>query len=220
MGIIDKGRCAAEQNGAPFDVDTQVAEDTAVNNGPLTSVGENPHPIIKVNQPEEPPPLPPRPSLLQTATRPGISTSSDRRPSLQSKPTTAISSVDIQTLSFPDGTRGTFSVPGSVDGQSTPNPRASRYSSEADDSASFMSCTPTFKGNADLASLLDDGLNSQSPAWRLLNSQAETGYPFESADYDNTSLAGFEQEFDEIEGVDTEGGNEGPLSAPSTVNFY
>ncbi|CAI4217016.1 unnamed protein product [Parascedosporium putredinis] len=36
----------------------------------------------------------------------------DAKTSLQSEPTTAISSVDIQTLSFPDGSRGTFSTPG------------------------------------------------------------------------------------------------------------
>ncbi len=173
---------------------------------------------------EQRPPLPPRPSFLQ-ADLPTPSAAT-KRPALQSKPTTAISSVDIQTLSFPDGSRGTFSTPisrsvseavsisGTSGGQSTPNRKVNRNGSEFDDSTSLMSYTPTLRANGDLASLLDEGLNSQSPAWKLLSSQAETVNPFETVGYEDFSLVNFEHEFDEIEAVDSKGGNEGGVLDP------
>jgi hypothetical protein len=141
---------------------------------------------------------------------------------LQAKPTTAISSVDIQTLSFPDGTRGTFSTPasrsvsesvsisGTPGGQSTPS-RKGRNGSDFDDATSLMSYVPTLRANGDLASLLDEGLSSQSPAWKLLSSQAESVNPFEKVDYEDLSLVNFDHEFDEIEAVHQKGGNEGRI---------
>jgi hypothetical protein len=169
---------------------------------------------------EEPaPPLPPRPSLLQTNRARPITPLAPARPSLQSNPTTALSSIDIQTLSFPDGSRGTFSTPagrvasesiaGLSGGQTTPSRKVSRSGSEIDDSASLMSYAPTLRANGDLASLLDEGLSTQSPAWRLLSAQAETVNPFETIEYEDTTLVNFEHEFDEIEAVDSKGGNEG-----------
>jgi hypothetical protein len=167
---------------------------------------------------EQPPPLPPRPSLLRSTNRSGPRQSA-HRPSLQAKATTFVSSVDIQTLSFPDGSRGTFSTPGSravsesvsglSGGQNTPNRKVSRSGSELDDSASLMSHAPTLRANRDLASLLDEGLKVQSAAWRLLNAQVESARPFETVDYEDTSLANFQHEFDEIEPLDSKGGNEG-----------
>ena len=171
---------------------------------------------------EQRPPLPPRPSLLQTDL-PTSPLAATIRPALQAKPTTAISSVDIQTLSFPDGSRGTFSTPasrsvseavsisGTSGGQSTPSRKVSRNGSEFDDSTSLMSYAPTLRANGDLASLLDEGLNSQSPAWKLLSSQAQTVNPFVKLDYEDLSLINFEHEFDEIDAVDPKGGNEGGL---------
>lgn len=150
------------------------------------------------------PPLPPRPVPLSSG-----------RPTLQSEATTQISSVDIQTLLFPDGSRGTFSTPAtqtvseSFSGYNTPSRKVSRTGSEIDDSASLMSYAPTLRANGDLASLLDDGLNAQSPAWRLLNTQSDTVGPFETIGFEDNSLADFEHEFDEINAVDTNGGNEG-----------
>ncbi|TVY18942.1 Vacuolar fusion protein MON1 [Lachnellula arida] len=166
---------------------------------------------------EQRPPLPPRPSLL--GDRPSTPLSPSKRPALQSKPTTALSSVDIQTLSFPDGSRGTFPTPGSRSvseaghgisgGTSTPSSRkVSQNGSEFDDSASLMSYAPTLRANGDLASLLDEGLNSQSPAWKLLSSQAENVNPFETIDDEDNALLNFEHEFDEVEAVDSKGGNE------------
>lgn len=172
---------------------------------------------------ERRPPLPPRPSRLQTAERPKTP-GGPKRPALQSKPTTALSSVDIQTLSFPDGTRGTFSTPvsrtasearpghGATSSISSQIKITSREGSENDDTASLMSYAPTLKANGDLASLLDDRLNAQSPAWVLLNSQADHGELIdETVEFEDTSLANFDREFDEIGEVDSKGGNEEEL---------
>ena len=167
---------------------------------------------------EQRPPLPPRPSLLQTGNGPA-SPHSPSKSALQAKATTAISSLDIQTLSFPDGSRGTFSAPtsGSVseslselpEGQGTPSRKVNRNGSDLNDDASLMSIAPTLRGNGDLASFLDDELNTQSPAWRLLNSQTEAANLFETAEFEDTSLIDFDREFDEIEAVDSQKGNEG-----------
>ncbi|KAF8863457.1 DUF254-domain-containing protein [Acephala macrosclerotiorum] len=162
---------------------------------------------------EERPPLPPRPSLLKTGEKPGSALSTI------AKPTTALSSVDIHTLSFPDGTRGTFSAPASravsqtvsfsetSGGQSTPSRKASRAGS-FDDAASLMSYAPTLKASGDLMSLLDDGLNSKSPAWKLLSSQAESVNPFENIEFEDTCLSNFDHEFDDIAALDSKSGNE------------
>lgn len=170
---------------------------------------------------ERRPPLPPRPSLLQATNSPAAPLSSAKRPSLQSKPTTALSSVDIQTLTFPDGSRGTFSTPASravseslpslSTGQNTPRRRLSRNGSEGDDNASLMSYVPTTRADGDLFSLLDEGLSTQSPAWRLLNAQADKLNTMETVNYEDISLANFEQEFDPIEAVDSPEGNEGQM---------
>jgi len=164
---------------------------------------------------EQRPPLPPRPSLLRSNEPPKSPLSTNKRPALQSKPTTAISSVDIQTVSFPDGSRGTFSTPGidevisgPIGGYSSPR-KVSRSGSDIEDNASLLSYAPTLRANGDLESLLDDGLNAQSPAWKLLNSHAEAVGPFETIAYDDTSLMNFAHEFDEMEAVDRKGGNEG-----------
>ncbi|RFU36134.1 hypothetical protein B7463_g262, partial [Scytalidium lignicola] len=166
------------------------------------------------NAEDERPPLPPRPPLMNT---------SDRGPALQAKATTAVSSLDIQTLSFPDGTRGTFSTPAGQSvsdgvseissGYGTPNRRFSQPASEFDDNASLTSIAPTVKAHGDLASLLDEGLNGQSPAWKLLNSQSDDVNPFEDIEYEEPSLVDFENEFEEMPAVDSKVGNEEDLLA-------
>jgi hypothetical protein len=167
------------------------------------------------------PPLPPRPSLLQSASTPTAQHSSATRPSLSSRPTTALSSVDIQTLTFPDGSRGTFSTPAGravsesllpslSTGQSTPSRKFSRNGSEGDDNASLMSYAPTTRPDGDLFSLLDSGLNTKSPAWRMLSAQADKPNSVETIEYEDVSLASFEREFDPLDEVDSKyAGNEG-----------
>jgi hypothetical protein len=62
----------------------------------------------------------------------------------------------------------------------------------------------------DLESLLGNGFNTQSPAWKLLNSQADSETPFEAIEFDEDGrLSSFEHEFDEVADVDSKEGNEG-----------
>ncbi|KAF9879216.1 vacuolar fusion protein mon1 [Colletotrichum karsti] len=154
------------------------------------------------NSPEEqPPPLPPRPSL-------DSNNSIDARMAMAAA-TTAVTPLDIQTLSFPDGSRGTFSTPGTRrpsasgvsssrrgSGQVTPT----RTVNEGEDSMSIASFAPTLRPPGDIASLLVGEFSKRSPAWNLLRSQSATVPPFESLRMDDTTrnLAGFENEFDEL----------------------
>ncbi|KAK1513075.1 vacuolar fusion protein MON1 [Colletotrichum tamarilloi] len=144
---------------------------------------------------EQPPPLPPRPSMESND-------SIDSRMAMAAA-TTAITPLDIQTLSFPDGSRGTFSTTGSravstpvqsSSGQATPT----RTLGEGEDSMSIASFSPTLRPPNDIASLLMGEFNKRSPAWNLLRSQSATVPPFETLRMDNITrnLAGFEHEFD------------------------
>lgn len=147
---------------------------------------------------EQRPPLPPRPSTNATA---------DQR-SLQAHATTAITPIDIQTLSFPDGSRGTFSSPGTRSvsspvgsGNVSPNLRPSLTveSPDNDDTRSVTSFAPTMRPAADIASLLAGELNKKSAAWNLLRSQSSTVQPFERCRNDvNDQLHNFEREFDAL----------------------
>jgi hypothetical protein len=161
------------------------------------------------------PPLPPRPKIVPSSERPvtplGHFTSPTKKPQMQSQATTALSPMDIQTLSFPDGTRGTFSTsdnstPPSISGSR----KVSQNGSEIDDNASLMSYAPTLRAAGDLNSLLGESSNAQSPAWKLLSAQAELMNPFETVEYNqHDCLSTFEHEFDEIPDADSKGGNEG-----------
>ncbi|KAF4830343.1 Vacuolar fusion protein MON1 [Colletotrichum tropicale] len=149
---------------------------------------------------EQPPPLPPRPS------RPSLDSnhSIDARMAMAAA-TTAVTPLDIQTLSFPDGSRGTFSTPGprtsvasSRNGSGSATPTTGM--NEMEDSMSIMSFAPTMRPAGDIASLLVGEFSRKSPAWNLLRSQSATVQPFESLRMDDTTrnLAGFENEFDEL----------------------
>lgn len=206
----------------PDDSDVTITAETPADNelqqnelqGEQTAVDEE-------EEEEERPPLPPRPSLRPSGESSLTPFTPSNRPALQSRPTTAVASVDVQTRSFSDGLRGFFSIPGyravseslSITGlstgQSTPGRKTSYSGSQFDDTSSVISHVPPSNVGGDLAGLLDDGLNAKSPAWKLLNEQAESGNPFEGVDDENTSLANFEHEFDEIEAVDSKGENEG-----------
>ncbi|ROT39775.1 vacuolar fusion protein MON1 [Sodiomyces alkalinus F11] len=142
------------------------------------------------------PPLPPRPAAI-------------KNPSIESKlATTAVTPLDVQTLSFPDGSRGTFSasdgaqdatglVPASLaSGAATPR----RDIVDAEDSMSVMTLAPTMRPAGDIASLLTGDLNRKSPAWNMLRSQSATVLPFEALQRTSASdtLLGFSEEFDSI----------------------
>ncbi|KAK3394727.1 DUF254-domain-containing protein [Podospora didyma] len=157
------------------------------------------------NTGELPPPLPPRRQLshegaLQVAPA-------------QSKPTTAVSSIDISTLSFPDGSRGTFSTSrvasASASGHATPSREALGYAAgggDFNDSMSVMSFAPTLRPPGDLASLVAGEINRKSRAWMLLRSQSASVQPFKSVEPDAPKgLPGFHTEFDDIPDYDAKG---------------
>lgn len=166
---------------------------------------------------EQRPPLPPRPTGIQSSSisspSPSVSrTAATKKPQLQAQPTIAVSSVAIQTLSFPDGTRGTFATSSDHLNLSSgfESRKLGQNGSEIDDSTSLTSYVPTLRVGGDLDSLLGNGFNTQSPAWKLLNSQADTGDQFETIDPDEDDLlSSFEHEFDEVADIDSKGGNEG-----------
>lgn len=150
------------------------------------------------------PPLPPR--------RPSTGATAETK-SLQAQATTAITPVEIQTLSFPDGSRGTFptpgpdSVPGEIDsGHVSPNRHTGSLNGEADDAASIMSFAPTMRPSGDIASLMAGELHRRSPAWNLLRSQSATVQPFEKLrSKGDTRLADYGQEFDALPEESSEG---------------
>lgn len=141
------------------------------------------------------PPLPPRPSTSATDTA-----------SLQAHATTAITPVEIQTLSFPDGSRGTFPTPGpdslpspAEGDHASPNRQESSGSGEADETASIMSFAPTMRPAGDIASLLTGELHKKSPAWKMLRTQSATVLPFEKSRIGaNNQFAEFHHEFNPL----------------------
>lgn len=159
---------------------------------------------------DRPPPLPPRRASVQIDA---------------GKPTTALTSVDIQTLSFPDGSRGTFEASPAAAGSSSkatsrvpsghttpvelggfvPGSAMPGLERDAgDDSVSVTSFAPTLRPPADLASLVAGEMNKKSRAWAMLRSQSATIQPFQRAIQGAADgLGRFESEFDEIprEGV-------------------
>lgn len=158
-----------------------------------------------VDAEEPPPPLPPRPISKAPASGSGTM----ERPKLQSNPTTAVSTTNIETLSFPDGSRGTFT---SSDGATTsgqenvsiPGDMASMRgtmpgTSDLDEVMSVVSTAPTLRPAGDLESLLVGDTSRRSPAWELLRSQSTTRRPFEALKLDDESpLWNFEKEFHSI----------------------
>lgn len=139
------------------------------------------------------PPLPPRP---------GTSAGTDPK-TFPAQATTAITPVEIQTLSFPDGSRGTFPTPGpdaipspADSGHATPNRHAGSIAGEADETASIMSFAPTMRPAGDIASLLVGELHKKSAAWNMLKAQSAAVQPFEASRIDpEDRLAEFDQEF-------------------------
>jgi hypothetical protein len=96
----------------------------------------------------------------------------------------------------------------------------SQKGSEIDDSASLTSYAPSRRVGGDLESLLGNGFNTQSAAWKLLNSQTDSGAPFETIEFDeDDQLSSFEREFDEVADVDSKEGNEGLLQIQILEEF-
>lgn len=197
-------------------------EDSKVTNIVKVVSGEDSHPRPGSEEHEIRLPLPPRPTGNLTRDQPPTALptlgrpSTAKRPQLQARPTTAVSSIDIQTVGFPDGSRETYSSTSERNrsagdsGLKVPSRNASRRGSDHDDSVSLLSYAPTLRAGDDLDSLLDDCLSAESPVWKALHTEA--GNPSDPIDFESDlRLAGFEHEFDELEEVDSKGGNEGTL---------
>ncbi|TQS31834.1 hypothetical protein Golomagni_07871, partial [Golovinomyces magnicellulatus] len=147
-------------------------------------------------QAEAAPPLPPRPGTNSAA----------EQQKLQAQATTALTTLDVQTLSFPDGSRGTFSTPGTrsastplSSGYASPNRKTSASGSDIDDGASIASIAPTMRQAADMTSLFVGDLSRRSMAWNMLRSQSGVVPPFErDANILDGRLEQFEKEFEAI----------------------
>ncbi|KAI2614683.1 vacuolar fusion protein MON1 [Hypoxylon fragiforme] len=159
-----------------------------------------------------PPPLPPRPAqapvIIESAAM-GAGAVMER-PNLSSKPTTALSSMNIQTLSFPDGSRGTFSTTSENNADATEQSSTpanvgmsslgfNTIGNDIDESMSIMSLAPTLRPPGDLESLLIGDMSKRSPAWNLLRAQSSAVQPFETVRIeDDAVLSDFSREFDDI----------------------
>ena len=80
-----------------------------------------------------------------------------------------------------------------------------------DDSGSIISYAPTIEAGGDVESLLGEVLRgSQSPAWKLLDNQAEALNPRDFiSQEDDTIGSDFEREFEELGELSADGENEG-----------
>lgn len=145
-------------------------------------------------------PLPPRPSRKLS----DDGASGALHVAAASKPTTQVSTIDISTLSFPDGSRGTFSTSATSATRSVASPQssASGYTSPRTDPAetvSVASYPATLRPPGDLADLVTGEFNRRSRAWSMLRTQSSSVQPFEASRTGACdSLAGFEKEFDDI----------------------
>ncbi|KAH9996942.1 vacuolar fusion protein MON1 [Xylariaceae sp. FL0662B] len=163
---------------------------------------------------EQPPPLPPRPSQAMAT---GSITAAKESSHRQTNPTTALSSMNIQTLSFPDGSRGTFSTSSDNNVRDATQPSTSptngvasvgfsSIGNDVDDVMSVMSFAPTLRPPGDLESLLVGDESKKSPAWVLLHSQSASVQPFETVNTEqDTVFADFSHEFDRIPDESEEG---------------
>ncbi|KAI9834966.1 MAG: hypothetical protein M1819_002689 [Sarea resinae] len=174
---------------------------------------------------ENAPPLPPRrPSNLQLldeqppAPKGGLQVPrTSPRPALQSKATTALSLTDIQTQSYGDGSRETYSTPNAKDtsAQSAKGYGSGRFSSRAgsgsEDTASVRSYGPTLESAGDVESLLGEVLGSehQSVAQNMIGARMGTANTFDAPMIeDNDFEESFSHEFEELEEIKQDGSNE------------
>lgn len=169
-----------------------------------------------------PPPLPPRRPVLETPNRRPQTSSgsltlprsssrprSGSRPPLQSKATTALSIAEVHSQAH--GSESTYPI--------TPTSRQisfggfrlghSRHGSDGEETASVMSYAPTMEAGADVESMLGDVLQDRhTPGWTPITPRRdlEEGSLFpDDPDFDDA----FEQEFDELDDITSDGLNEG-----------
>jgi hypothetical protein len=173
-----------------------------------------------------PPPLPPRPSFVQTPSRhrpqspvgslriPGSSSrphSSSRTP-LPSRATTALSLADVHVQSHvahddisSSPTSRQISFAGFRHGPS-------RRGSEGDDTASVMSYAPTLEAGGDMESMLGDVEHARATPGMKPLTPLERGQGVDEEGLfsaDPTFDEAFEHEFDELDDITSDGLNEG-----------
>ncbi|KAL8717526.1 MAG: hypothetical protein Q9225_005233 [Loekoesia sp. 1 TL-2023] len=165
---------------------------------------------------ERPPPLPPRPAKIESrkkaskAVPTGFPTSqSSARPRLQATATTAVSRTDIHTQPSQDESGETHAVTKQL---SPPAKSWGGWGSirrlkiqDGDESASIRSYAPTLGTGGDVESLLGDILGPEhSPGWNILTGQLQgTGLEQPDISKDEEILHDFDQEFDEIDLLDS-----------------
>ncbi len=209
---------AASGSPAPGHEDLKVQNDSRLRPNSKDKLDVDSQATIAVE--EQRPPLPPRPRNPELLHPGGSLQGSARspRPHLQSIATTALSSADIHTQSFRDGSRQRFAdlTETATSGKSSRVGGSLRRfgwaAGEVDDSASMKSFAPTIEASGDVESLLGEvlGVSRETPPWKLLSSQSEEPDPFDIIPCaEDPRIQDFEREFDEISELDAGGDNEG-----------
>ncbi|KAL8690360.1 MAG: hypothetical protein Q9218_004183 [Villophora microphyllina] len=163
---------------------------------------------------ERPPPLPPRPRVLESHRRlsnviaAGFpSPQSSTRPRLQATATTALSRTDIHTQSYQDGSRETHSTSRPA---SPPTTSWGGWGSirrlkikDGDETASIQSSAPTLGAGGDVESLLGGFLgHEQTSGSNVLERQLqEAGLEELDDSRDDGVLEDFDQEFEEVDAM-------------------
>ena len=224
----DRKQVQVASNAQRAGADAQGHSATASNEGPLrdSSNADSFKPtIIQDNdsREEKRPPLPPRPtnlSLLHSSKNPETPRQKQvftSRPQLLSTATTAVSRTDINTHSYQDGSRETFAASAEATPQQKSSPAFGSIrrikgfgGSEAGDTASIKSYSPTLSRAGDNESLLGNvfGSSQDVPAWKLFTDQE----PSEMHSQGESEISeDFHREFDSIDAVAADGDNEGTL---------
>ena len=150
-------------------------------------------------EPEQRPPLPPRPSALSLSqSRP--TTSHGQRPKLgeglMGGATTAVSMTDVNTYTRPDGSKEHRIAPSRI----APSPRlgSNRTSEVGEDSSSIRSFVPISRGSQDTESIFGGGIEDGKPSYS--GPISETDFDQDELDFLESPQVNFETEFDDVDG--------------------
>ena len=223
---------ATGSSGGDF-ADGRATPSSAAGTRPSTSHGRSSIAATSTSAQEDErqrPPLPPRPSrTVDPIDRPARSRTNTlqlpkraSRPQLQAGATTALSLTDIHTQTYPDDSRETYAQ----STLSTPSRKSHRgvspggnikglYGSDVDDAASVLSSIPGHSVGFDAESILGDFLvtDSKNPVQGGPDGTPQKAELLEMVPYDMSEpTADFSREFDEIEGMEADGSNEGIFS--------
>lgn len=218
MSDAVESAAALRDGGSERSVQVKTKSETQTHSGAETSSIHTPVIAIKddASNEERPPPLPPRPARLEAhkkvsnAVPTGFPAwQSSARPRLQATATTAVSRTDIHTQSSQDESGETHAVTKQL---SPPAKSWGGWGSirrlkihDGDESASIRSYAPTLGTGGDVESLLGDVLGPENtPGWNILTGQLEeTGLEQPDAFKEEEILHDFDQEFDEIDVLDS-----------------